>query len=352
MIEKVIVRNYQSHKKTAIDLSPGINIFTGMSDSGKSAFIRAMRWVYSNRPLGDGNMSRWADAFSCSIFTKEGIKITRKRNNKFNGYLVGEEKYDGMSADVPEQVVKALNMNDMNFQHQFDNHFLLSSTPGAIAEYLNTVVDLQVIDNSIAKVNKKVREIERAIKDKEAKVKKLEESIEDLKYLDDAEELMAGLNKLKKIVERDSEKADELEKLVTNIKDLSYLLKNEKDYETGLLHLDSLLELVKQTDRLEERHDDILNLVESCDESQELLDDRCDYSEALLTIEVAEDLQKCSNEYTERLNSIEELYNEIQSLDKHIEHINLGLKTLQDKLNEYDIDVCPFCGQEIEEDKI
>ena len=52
MINSVVVRNFQIHKKTSIEFVSGVNIISGTSDNGKSSLIRAMRWVIENRPQG------------------------------------------------------------------------------------------------------------------------------------------------------------------------------------------------------------------------------------------------------------------------------------------------------------
>jgi ABC-type transporter Mla maintaining outer membrane lipid asymmetry ATPase subunit MlaF len=51
-IKKLIIENFQSHKYTEVDFSEGFNIIFGPSDYGKSAIIRALRWVLYNEPGG------------------------------------------------------------------------------------------------------------------------------------------------------------------------------------------------------------------------------------------------------------------------------------------------------------
>ena len=59
MIQKLNIQNFQSHKDTKLEFHPGVNVIIGQSDSGKTAIIRALRWLIWNRPGGDDFRSDW-----------------------------------------------------------------------------------------------------------------------------------------------------------------------------------------------------------------------------------------------------------------------------------------------------
>ena len=44
-IKKIILQNFQSHKYSIVELDEQLNVIVGPSDSGKSAIIRALKWV-------------------------------------------------------------------------------------------------------------------------------------------------------------------------------------------------------------------------------------------------------------------------------------------------------------------
>ena len=52
-IKSLELKNFQSHKNLKIDFSPNVTSIIGPSDVGKSAIIRALRWIVFNRPAGD-----------------------------------------------------------------------------------------------------------------------------------------------------------------------------------------------------------------------------------------------------------------------------------------------------------
>jgi len=58
LIRSLEIENFQSHELTKLDLHKGLNVIVGPSDQGKSALIRALRWLCYNEPKG-------TDFFSC-----------------------------------------------------------------------------------------------------------------------------------------------------------------------------------------------------------------------------------------------------------------------------------------------
>ena len=55
-IKLIELQNFQSHVKTIIEpAGPGfLTVITGPSDSGKTAIIRALKWLLYNQPQGGG----------------------------------------------------------------------------------------------------------------------------------------------------------------------------------------------------------------------------------------------------------------------------------------------------------
>ena len=88
MIQTGVIRNFQSHKKSILNLSKGVNVIVGKTDSGKSAIIRALRWLFTNTPSGDAFRS-WdgGDTKVSATFYDMDKKITRIKGNK-NAYIV------------------------------------------------------------------------------------------------------------------------------------------------------------------------------------------------------------------------------------------------------------------------
>jgi AAA15 family ATPase/GTPase len=52
LIEKIVIKNFQSHNRTVLKLHEGINGIIGRPNSGKTAIIRAILLLKNNRPSG------------------------------------------------------------------------------------------------------------------------------------------------------------------------------------------------------------------------------------------------------------------------------------------------------------
>ena len=168
MIQKIEIQNFQSHKHTVIDFDKGVNVITGESDNGKSAILRAIRWVIENYPQGiDKINSRWNEDFKepmvVTIFTDKG-RIDRIRSKTRNGYNIwynGKEpvELNAIGKTVPSDVIEFFGLTDVNFQWQLDPPYLLSKTPGEASKYLNQIVHLDSIDITLAAADADKRQL-------------------------------------------------------------------------------------------------------------------------------------------------------------------------------------------------
>jgi len=96
MIETVEVENFQSHKRTVLELSPGVNVIKGRSHSGKSSIVRAIRWVLLNQPRGTHFVSHFKkkkEETSVGIaFTGDKYAIRRRNGTATNEYETDNRK--------------------------------------------------------------------------------------------------------------------------------------------------------------------------------------------------------------------------------------------------------------------
>ena len=51
-IKTLELNNFQNHKKSILELHPGINVISGSSRQGKSAVLRSLRLGLENKPSG------------------------------------------------------------------------------------------------------------------------------------------------------------------------------------------------------------------------------------------------------------------------------------------------------------
>jgi exonuclease SbcC len=219
MITKIEIKNFQSHKNTVLDFDKGVNVICGESDNGKSAVIRAIRWVVENYPQGTDKInSNWNDDFkeplSVKLYTEKGY-VERIRDKKRNGYNIcknGEPEIvlDAIGKGVPKEILDFLNVSDVNFQFQLDAPYLLSKTPGEASKYLNEIVHLDSIDKimSIADSDKLQLSSEQRII--ESDIKDLESKVESTAWVDDAQQLYSRILKYNEVLEHKNFENDQL----------------------------------------------------------------------------------------------------------------------------------------------
>mgnify|MGYP006921285773 CR=1 FL=1 len=166
MIKSLFISNFQSHKKSKLDFSPGVNVIIGSSDSGKTSILRALRWLIWNRPGGESFRSHWAGKKENTQVTIElGEKdIISKTKGADNQYFLNDLVFNAFGTEVPKEIMQVLQMSDVNLQQQLDSTFLLSKSSGEIAQYFNHIAHLDVIGIGIKNTQQWINALEASIK--------------------------------------------------------------------------------------------------------------------------------------------------------------------------------------------
>ena len=152
--KRIIIKNFQAHEDTVIELHPGINVFTGIGDSGKTSIKRLFDWVRSNRPTGKKFMN-WNTSGPTSgeiVFDDGTVKHSKERKGG-STYTVNGEDFRKVKTSVPDVAEQLFRMGDINFQGQFDRPFLLTMTKGKLAEMFNRVANLDAVGSWIFELN-------------------------------------------------------------------------------------------------------------------------------------------------------------------------------------------------------
>jgi exonuclease SbcC len=173
MITDVTIRGFQSHINSAFRLSSGLTVITGPTDSGKTAIIRAIRWVAFNEPAGDGFVNEAVGEAEVVINHDNGMIITKRRKKGGRTvYKLNDQTFE--QADVPPEITAALGMARqtfgdfeaaLNFAFQLEAPFLISEPPSAGAKVLGVIAGTEIVDLAIKATSRNThaaREIGRA----------------------------------------------------------------------------------------------------------------------------------------------------------------------------------------------
>lgn len=224
MIKKITLTNFQSHKKTDLELHPGVNVIIGDSRSGKTAILRALNWNRYNKPFGLSMNSYWnrnkkkepiEDHSVAVVF--DDTAIERKRSSDFNGYINASEIMEAVGKSVPESIENAWNMSEVNIQKQFDAPFLISDGSAEIARFLNKTIHLDKIDRVLSTAETERRKINSDINENKKLQDKLAVDIEEMSWIDETEELITCALKIREDGSKKVEMADSLGDLLDKI---------------------------------------------------------------------------------------------------------------------------------------
>ena len=293
MIKRVTLKNFQSHEDSTFEFCPTTNSIIGESNSGKTAVLRAISWVITNRPSGDEFVSHWArndkgkqiEDTSVTIETDEHI-VTRTKSKKGNTYIVDGKVLEAIGLDVPTEVTDALNMLPVNVQGQMDSPFLLAETPGDVARFFNQTVHLDKIDVYLSAVEGKKRKTRSELEacqtnldatDKELEaytwVKKATVLVDKLKALEEeCNKVQKALETLRGEVIQYVKASQSLPEIVSVIDKASDLLIGIKHYQAKLESIDSDASSLHDTCTEVRRLEAILAIPLDIDYAQKLID--------------------------------------------------------------------------------
>lgn len=348
MIQKIKIKNFESHRNTVLELSKGINIIQGQSDHGKSSIIRSIYWVKDNKPSGTSMISFWnrdskdnpKHSTSVTIENSKG-EIVREKSPDLNGYRIGDSlTLEAVGQTVPEEVFKFLNISEINIQGQFDRPFLLDDSPQEVARLFNKTVKLDIIDKVQSRVEKERRATNSKITSSEELLDKLEKNLKSFDWIDEVE------SKIEKALELETK----LEGMVSKKERVEALFISLRDKKKELLELNkisSLDYLIRQIDALtielkdleseKEAIEDIFSLLEEDSIAIEKYKKLKKYTPIIERIDILSPIIKSKVDNKNRLDSLLLEKERYSSIAKESES---KAKELEESLP----DTCPLCG--------
>jgi exonuclease SbcC len=244
LIKRLSLRNFQAHRNLRLDLDEHVTTIVGPSDAGKSAVIRALRWLVFNRPIGTAFIREGEDRARVKLELDE-TSITRTRG-KANTYQIGEDTpMKSFGNDVPEPVTELLRMGPLNFQAQHDAPFWFCETPGEVSRQLNQIVNLEIIDTTLAALSSRVKKANAAVEISTERLEKAKKERSEFKF---ARKMAKDLEEIEGLAEEVDEKGsqiDSLDGLIAKVQEAEDTLQNATtatDGANSALHAGDLYE--------------------------------------------------------------------------------------------------------------
>ena len=344
MLKRLSIRNFQCHEHLDVKFDPQITAIIGPSDTGKSAIIRALRWLAFNRPLGSGFIRNGTD--DCRVKLRvDKTDVVRRRGKAINNYSINPigdgsgSTAEAFGTDVPESVQNLLNLGPENFSLQHDPPFWFSLTPGEVAKQLNKIVDLDVIDTVVTDLAGRHR---KSKAQKEVICDRLKESEEEKKRLEFVPTLLGQLDDLERL---DSDRTDLLARrndvvgVVAKIKSENKRFKTaSKIVEAGRLVLVLGDEAKTFGDELDSLRD-LLDRTNAAVESAEV---------SVPDISELEQLWERMEELTADRDGLNELLSKIRRQEVDGQKTADQLEEAVIELKEQSGGICPICGRPLE----
>jgi len=345
MIQSLELYNFQSHRSSRMKFHPGVNIIVGPTDSGKTSIIRALRYVATNRPSGEGFISNWADDMRVAVECDEG-KVERTKG-KENLYKLDDTEFRAFGTSVPEEIVGVLNLAEANIQQQLDSPFLISNSPGEVAQHFNRIAHLEKIDLSRKNVEKIIKETTSDLKYADQDLKQIKEDLTAYDNLDQLEaqvEVLEGMEEKQKRVIRDQSR---LKKLSGDITEMDEKIEEESEalrMEPMVEKVEVLLEhrhgVRNQKRILQELQDDINSVSADIEEKEAVLE----YEKMVNDTLAKYDNLKVMAASRARLSRALESY---YTISKEIQTQQAAAEDKENRLRENFPDVCPLCGTNV-----
>lgn len=398
MFKTLKIKNFQSHNDSELKFSSGINIIVpedenNPNDVGKTSIFRALQLLCTNRPSGGNyfpnDKEKGKTEISAEFDGCERITLTKNIKNKETKnsvYRLGGKKFEKFGTAIPDQIVSALNISEINIQEQLDQPYLVTSTPGEIAKTINKITKIEKSDQWISTLTS---EINSTNKDIEKLKKEISDKIKELKKYSDIEQTALLVDRLEKVevkIENYTEDYDNLVDINTEFLELEdWISKNEK-YVLGienlvneveilfvdienlnvekekiqyLLHLSEDIEKLKFVKRIEQDLDflqDILQEEKETQKEKDLL------QEFLILIDEIDKLKKINVE--QELKSIQKVIEQFEMIEQEEEDLLSSVELEEEVeflMNEYteakknyisglkELGKCPTCLSSIDE---
>jgi hypothetical protein len=399
MLKTLKIKNFQSHADTVFDLHPGVNLFLAVSNTGKSAALRAVLKLWKNRPLGTRVKSRFAKGSPTSITAvldnNDEVSLEIGTSSTYRVVRQGKiSEFKSFGSDTPDLIASALDLDDINIATQLEKHYMITDSAPEVSRKFNTITRIEQVDKWVSKLTSKINAENATIRALEADVQKLEHQIFEFADLEKLEELVSQseyltgleiqkqkayeallnlINLYKEVVNRIQDLTSVLSTFETSVNELSDLqiefntlerkygdLYNYLIIEKDLTSYNNLLKVEVYLNKLMEVRDTfkkkeaLYNLLKTYTRNENELR----YSKVFLSLEpTINTIDTLITDYTivcTDVKDISDYINQIKKKDVLLadwhQHLSQSTNTLEVCLNI--VGRCPFCFESITPEKI
>lgn len=358
-----------------MDFSPGVNVIVGASDQGKSAIVRAIRWLFFNEPRGS-DFVRVGSTGPCRVEAEldDGTMIVRERSGTRNVYELylptGEKRhFEGFGTEIPVEILKAHGIRKVSLDDQLEVALSLSSQleapflltqPGSVrAKAIGRISGVHVLDLAIKLAAREQSSVEDASAQIESDLEKIRLEMENYRDLPEEEARIERLNDLLKrlkdlranvntIIQSKRELAEVTEQMSQSAAVIAATAR-VKDCSSILLEIGSVLSRLKGLKALKALVDELRAIEKSIEAGH-------DYMKRFSTLESAQELANRIGDAPKRLSELKRLRAELQKNESERTYVEAEKRKANQEakrlVNEYAEALraagkCPVCMSDI-----
>jgi exonuclease SbcC len=392
--KKLEIQNFESHKNTVIDFSPGINVFIGDSDSGKSSILRALSWLCYNdivnasinesirndperQEFEKKKRKERGEEFECivSLTLSDDTVIQRIRglspqNNKY--ILINSDgkktEYTNFRQGVPEDISQALGFSEyalagksklkVNYLSQHEPPLSMSISNSELSQLLNLSNNLDIFDLAHQKLRTKtqgnseltqsIKILKQKIEEQEAELSSMPEVDFLIEKIDDISKKIVKLENLENNVDAANNIINSYAQMMQRRKEIrSELSKNRRilELEKSLLQCNELekdssrsLKIIKSYDKLKNQYKNISKSYKKYNKLQNI--NLSKNNSIISSISIA---YLIIADWENRNNDLEKLEKESMQNKNSIQENREKLAELSNSIINMIADECEFC---------
>jgi len=342
-IKSVKIENFANHKDTFVTLEPGTNIITGTSDSGKTAFVRALMFVLDNMSSGTSYVNKLTKAKFAKVTVEftDGRVISRSKGDSVNKveFKHPEDEnftvYSNFSTKYPEAVnTFLLNLpkdeenKALYYAKQSKKLFLIDQTSQSMPKTLSQLLNIGDLEEVGKILGSEVNAIEKSFKLKSKDYDQLKTEIDE-KYADLETDLLHKTS-LEQLLESCTLTEEDCNQISGYINKLKRLKDSNREISNTISECEKIVNSVSDhLDELETLEDKFKNL-----SSYIKIVNKYNNNKATLEAEISKAKAICDENFVQSISDIESLKNKLNDLKKFINFFLDQQTLIDDKKNE------------------
>jgi len=344
MIKNLKIENCESHLDTFFEFSPGLNVFVGESDKGKSGVFRAYKWLVQNSPNGEWMRPLYWEGITkvTGEFVNPDLTVSRLRSKTDNVYILNDDNPINAGTSVPENIATLLNLDDVNLQTQIERAFLMFETAGERGRILNRIAGLDEIETTLDNAKRDVSRLNNLWETEKQTLKAKEKELEEFVDIEEMESRVAAIDEAQQLLTTAESRVLKLSKIKVSLVTLETAITSKEgllaceDMLTAVnLNVQAVSALQKRVSKLKEMTLDLKEV--EADLNKEKFEG---IEERFQKIRIAQ--TQYTNTY-QRIKKLKKIVSDADIIDKEIEVAEVELVDLQAKIP----NVCFECGAEL-----